>query len=115
MPEQNKRGLVRWFKSRCRFATQNDLREMEQRIMATQAELAADLRAVLAQQKKTSAEIAVVQTSVDTLKAKIAELEAVIAGGGEASPELVAAVAEVKAQAQVVDDQLPDATPEPPA
>jgi len=84
---------------------------MEKRIMASQAELTADLRAVLAQQKKTSAEIATVQGSVDTLKAKIAELEAIIAAGGEVTPELVTAVADVKAQAQVVDDQLPDSQP----
>ena len=71
---------------------------MEKRLMATQQELAAQLRDVLAQQKKTSTEITSVQASVDTLNAKIVELEAVIAAGGEASQELTDAVAAVKAQ-----------------
>lgn len=85
-------------------------------IMATQAEIVAILQDVLAQQKKTSAEITSLQAGVDTLKAKITELEAVIAAGDQASQELVDAVAAVKAQAQVVDDQIPDLpapTPEP--
>ena len=86
---------------------------MEQRIMATQAQLAADLKAVLEQQKKTSGEITALQGSVDTLNAKIVELEAVIAAGGDATQELTDAVDAVKAQAQVVDDQIPD-LPEPP-
>ena len=90
------------------------LAEMEKRIMASQTELAAQLRDVLAQQKKTSTEITAVQSSVDTLNAKIVELEAVIAAGGEASQELTDAVAAVKAQAQVVDDQIPDLPPAPP-
>lgn len=80
----------------------------------TQAELAQDLRDVLAQQQKTSSEIATLQTSVDALKARIAELETASAG---ASQELIDAVAAVKAQAQIVDDQIPDApapAPEPP-
>lgn len=82
-------------------------------IMATQAELAADLKAVLAQQQKTAGEIAAVQASVDTLKAQIVDLEGQIATGGTVSQELVDAVAAVKAQAQIVDDLIPDA-PAPP-
>lgn len=77
--------------------------------MATQAELAADLRAVLDQQKKTSGEIATVQASVETLKKTITDLEAIIAAGGAVSQELTDAVAAVKAQAQLIDDQIPDA------
>jgi prefoldin subunit 5 len=76
--------------------------------MASQAEQAQILRDVLTQQKKTQAEIATLQASVDTLKQTITDLEAVVAAGGNASPELVSAVADVKAQAQVVDDQIPD-------
>lgn len=76
--------------------------------MATQIQLTADLKAVLAQQKKTSQEIASVQAATDVLTAKIVELEAIIAAGGEVSAELAAAVAAVKAQAQAIDDQIPD-------
>lgn len=80
--------------------------------MATQAELAETLRQVNEQQKKTGREIAALQASMDTLNAKIAELEAIIAAGGTPSQELVDAVQAVKDQAQIVDDQIPDA-PEP--
>lgn len=76
--------------------------------MATQAEIAADLRAVLAQQQKTAAEIAAVQEAQNVAIAKIAELEALIAAGGTVTQELVDAVAAVKAQAQIVDDLIPD-------
>jgi chromosome segregation ATPase len=88
--------------------------EMESKIMATSAELAADLKLVLAQQQKTAGEIASVQTSVDALKAQIVDLEGQISVGGTVSQELVDAVAAVKAQAQVVDDLIPD-LPTPPA
>lgn len=90
------------------------LAEMENKIMANQTELAADLKLVLAQQKKTAAEIAAVQASVDALKAKIVDLEAQVATGGTVTQELIDAVAEVKAQAQIVDDLIPD-MPAPPA
>jgi len=83
--------------------------------MATQTQIAADLQTVLAQLKKTSAEIASVQAATDALNVKIAELEAIIASGGEASQELVDAVAAVKAQAQLVDEQIPDLPVPPPA
>lgn len=83
--------------------------QLKEMLMATSAELTADLKLVLAQQQKTVAEIQSVQTAVNTLNAKIVELEAIIAAGGEGiSQELTDAVAEVKAQAQVVDDQIPD-------
>jgi len=83
--------------------------------MATQIQLVADLKAVLAQQIKTSAEITAVQAATDLLNVKITELEAVIAAGGEASAELTDAVAAVKTQAQVVDEQIPDLPVPPPA
>lgn len=82
--------------------------------MATQAELAADLRAVRAQQEKTLKEIQSVQTNVDALKAKIVELEEIIAKGSSPSQELVDAVAEVKALAQSCDDAIPDVVVTPP-
>lgn len=87
------------------------LKRMENRMAKTQAELVVELQAVLEQQKKTTTEIQAVQTSVNTLKEKITELEEIInAGGtgGEASQELVDAVQAVKDQAQVVDDEIPD-------
>lgn len=79
-------------------------------IMATQAEATAKLNEVLAQQQKTAGEITVVQTEVNTLKQTIVDLQAVIAAGNDqVSPELQAAIDAVAAQAQVVDDQIPDA------
>jgi peptidoglycan hydrolase CwlO-like protein len=88
--------------------TLKDINEMEQRIMASQKELAEDLSKVLAQLKKTASEIKGVQTTMDELKQKIIDLEEVINAGGDASPDLVAAVQAVKDQAQVVDDAIPD-------
>lgn len=76
--------------------------------MATQKELADDLKLVLAQQKKTASEIGLVQDSVDLQTVKIAELEAVIASGDSASQELVDAVQAVKEQSQITDDLIPD-------
>jgi cell division protein FtsB len=82
--------------------------------MSSQAEAAATLAAVLEQQKKTAAEIASVQASVDTLNATIATLTDELANATTVSPELQAAVDAVKAQAQIVDDLIPD-LPVPPA
>lgn len=76
--------------------------------MATQKELAEQLKLVLAQQKKTAAEIAAVQDSVNLQTIKIADLEAVIANGGAASQELIDAVQAVKEQSQITDDLIPD-------
>jgi len=84
------------------------LAEMENKIMATQAELSADLKLVLEQQQKTAAEIASVQAAQTVAIEKIAELEAIIAAGVNPSQELVDAVAAVKAQAQIVDELIPD-------
>lgn len=82
--------------------------------MATQSELAADLKAVLAQQQKTAGEITAVQKSVDDLKAQIVVLEGQINAGGTVTQELIDAVAAVKTQAQVVDDLIPDVPPPAP-
>lgn len=84
------------------------LTQMENRIMATQAELSADLRAVRAKQEKTAQEIADLQTAQNVAIQKIVQLEEVIAAGTAPSQELVDAVAAVKAQAQIVDDLIPD-------
>lgn len=84
-----------------------NLNRKADQIMATQAEEAEILRNVLDQQKKTA-------TEVGTLLQKVSDLEAAIANAGGASPELIDAVAAVKAQAQVVDDLIPDAPVTPP-
>lgn len=84
------------------------LTQMENRIMASNAELTADLKLVLAQQVKTAQEIADVQTAQNVAIQKIVELEEVIAAGVTPSQELVDAVAAVKTQAQIVDDLIPD-------
>lgn len=90
------------------LATVADINKTKEQIMKTQAELTADLEAILAQNQKTATEIAGIQTESTALQARVTELEAVIAAGGNVSPELEAAVAAVKAQAQVLDDQIPD-------
>lgn len=71
-------------------------------LMSTQAELATQLRTVTAQIQKISAE------SSKTLQ-KVTDLQAVIDSGAAVSPELQAAVDELKAQVQLVDDLVPDA------
>jgi len=81
--------------------------------MTTQTEVTAQLGDVLASMQKTAGEIVAVQGAVTDLKAQVASLEAIIAAGGEVSPALVAAVADLKAQAQLVDDLIPD-SPTPP-
>lgn len=87
---------------------------MEKRIMATQAELVADLKEAAARQKQTIIDIASVQTNVDALKAKIVELEALVAAGGAIGQELIDGVAEVKSLAQQTDDSIPNPPPVPP-
>lgn len=91
------------------------MEEMENRIMATQAELTADLKAVTAQLKKLDGDTKALQTSVDTANAKIVELEALVAAGGTIGQELIDAVAEVKAAVQVVDDNVPEVPTSPEA
>lgn len=109
-------GLV--FGRLARLATKEDLRELfEKKIMPTQAEIAAGLLEVKAQLTDVATEVAKVGTETDALQAKIVELEDVIRNQpAEASAEVVAALAAVKAQAQivadgvkVVDDKVPEA------
>lgn len=70
-----------------------------ERIMATQAELAAQLLAVRDQLGKASAEIT----------ARVAVLEAAIVAAGNSTPEVDAALEAVKQIAQALDDLNPDA------
>jgi hypothetical protein len=71
-------------------------------IMATQAELAADLRSVTTQVAKIGVETG------NTL-ARVVELEALLSSTGATTPEVDEAVAALKAQAQLTDDLVPDA------
>lgn len=81
--------------------------------MATQAESAAELRTANNQLRKLIADTAGIQPAVDELKAKIVELEALVAGGTATQQELADAIAETKTLAQAVDDNVPELT-EPP-
>ncbi len=99
---------IAWLRSQAP-ATKQDLMEMEKRMAKTQAEIAADLRLVVDQLKKSQGEIGVVQTEVTALKTKIDEMQKIIDGmGNAATQELIDAADAVKAQAQVVDDAIPD-------
>lgn len=80
------------------------LRELLQKvdhIMATQAELAAQLTAVKDQ---------VVKSRTEVLK-KIADLETALANAGSTTPEVDAALAALKTEVQTSDDVIPDSTP----
>lgn len=70
-------------------------------IMATQAELAQQLRDITAQNEKARQEIL----------QKIAELEAALENAGGTTPEVDEAVAALKASVQTDDDLHPDAEP----
>jgi hypothetical protein len=70
-------------------------------IMATQAELANDLRNVTTQITKIGVETA------KTLQ-KVIDLEELLANGGNTTPEVDEALAALKAQAQLTDDLVPD-------
>ena len=70
-----------------------------------------DLKAVKAQQVKTAGEITALQASSNTLQTTIATLETALAdalASGTPSQALIDAVADVKTQAQTVDDLIPD-------
>lgn len=122
------------------LATKQDLRELELKIMPTQAEIVIDLRnvkdqltAVSALTSQTVDEVTKVGTETDNLQSRIVVLEAAVSNQTNASAELVAAVQSVKEQAGVVasgvdtlaagvkavDDKVPDAPvadlPPPPA
>lgn len=82
--------------------------------MATQAEIAADLRISNTQLRKLIADTAGLQPAVDALKAQIVELEALVAAGGTVTQELIDAVAETKTLTQAVDDNVPELPAVPP-
>lgn len=70
-------------------------------IMATQAELAQQLRDITAQNEKSRQEIL----------QKIADLEEALANGGGTTPEVDEAVAALKASVQTDDDIVTDVEP----
>lgn len=76
----------------------------------TQVELAAGLKAIQTQVGKVAAEQA---AKSDALIAKVAELEAVIAAGGDVTAEVTEALDGVKVALQALDDVIPDAPPIP--
>jgi ABC-type transporter Mla subunit MlaD len=78
------------------------LAEMETNIMATQAELAAQLTAATEQAAKIGGETRTLLTNIEDLLAQLAT-----AGG--VTPELQAAADALKAQLDVVDALVPDA------
>jgi len=82
--------------------------QLERTIMASQAEIVADLKESLAAQKKTATEIVALQAGQDALTAKIVELEALVAAGGTIGPELVEVTADIKAQSKTNDELIPD-------
>lgn len=85
--------------------------QLKETIMASATELTAKLDAVAVQQQKTIGEIQALQGTVTELRQSVADLQAVIAAGGDPPPELVAAIDKVVALAQQVDDAIPDAPP----
>lgn len=95
--------------------TKEDLNELEHKlnkILMNQAELAAGLRTIQTQVGKVATEQA---TRFDSLSAKITELEAIIAAGGDVTEEVTTALDGVKVALQALDDTIPDAPPvEPP-
>ena len=80
------------------------------KILMNQAELAAGLKAIQTQVGKVAAEQA---AKSDALIAKVAELEAIIAAGGDVTPEVTEALEGVKTALQALDDVIPDAPPTP--
>lgn len=73
-----------------------------------QAALVADLKVTNAQLRKLIADTAAQQLSVDALKAKVLELEDLVAKGGQIGQELKDLVAETKSLTQTVDDNVPE-------
>lgn len=78
------------------------LRKEVNYIMSTQAELAVILTELTAQ-------VAKIGTETTATLQKVVDLEAALAAAGNVTPEVQAALDALKAQAQAVDDLVPDA------
>jgi len=98
-------GITKKNLGELRASIESAITRATDKIMASQAELAAEVKTIKDQNKKSQAEV---RAALDTLLEKITALEAVIASG-EATPELTAAVAELKTESQTLDDLIPDA------
>jgi hypothetical protein len=92
-------GLAAW-------ATPQDLENLEQRIMSKLSDL------IAAAQAEADAAVARVTADVDTLNAKIAELQAKV-DAGEASAEDEAALQHLQDTLKGLDPKQPDVIPEP--
>lgn len=79
------------------------LKEQNKAIIMTQAEELALLQALKVQNEKAKGEIL----------AKIATLETAVANAGNTSPEVDAALADLKTSIQSTDDIVPDPAPAP--
>jgi uncharacterized protein YoxC len=124
------KAVLEWLKSHANLATKHDLKELELKIMATQSEIAAqlkqfasDLGAVNDGLQTATTEIAKVGTETDGLNQKIKDLTDAINSGGAVSQEVTDAVAALQtsvdaiktsagaasAAVQAVDAKVPDA------
>lgn len=101
------KSLLELFKSSSNIATKNDLKEMENRMAKTQAEIASDLRNAIVIVNKIGTETS---KSLDLIKT----LQATVANQTDASQELQDAADALETQLTVVDNLVPDAQPVPP-
>jgi len=83
--------------------------------MATHKETSADLKRVQEQQVKIAQEVKALQTAQDVTITQVTELEASLVGNAPVTPELIAAVATLKAQIHSVKDLIPNVTVLPPS
>jgi sugar-specific transcriptional regulator TrmB len=83
------------------------IQQLENTIMATQAEIAAQLRAQTDIVNKIGVE-------TDKSLQLIKDLQAAVNNQTNASPELIDATNALAAQLKIVDDKVPDAAPPPP-
>lgn len=105
---------------RALFALINSIKHEVHSIMATQAELAAQLAAVKVQLDTIGAGVDKVSGETSTLVQAVADLTAALAAGSATTPEVDAALAAVQASSdalaakvKAVDDLVPDAAPAP--
>lgn len=92
--------------SLCQGASKLDLDRMEIRLMATQTEIAAQLRNAVNTINKIGSE-------TDTLIQKVKDLQDAVNNQANASQELIDAAQAVADQLKVVDEKVPDAVETP--
>ena len=102
-----------WSRPHHEFATKQDLKEMEDRIMATQAEVIAVLKSARDSLKQVNLDVADTSIKLGELTNKITQLEVAIANG-VVGQDLVDLAAEVKTLAGQADDALPNPVVVPP-